>query len=302
MSKIDKITVLEKKIKDLLYKKDGAKYIREKLGIYALKNQDPNENVPLFGYILKNIEHRVLKTPNRPWEIIYHYKGSSGTTKVSLLKKYDPDKPTIIFHHGMGVHERVQVAAIFTPNMQEKFNIFSVSSPHQTTTLTIVNKFFDSFNSLAGAVASSVLAVDEVVKFHRKESKKNITVMGLSLGGIVTSLHYFHIGKADFYFPIISYPNFGKILLNNRVEKLIPRYKEIVKNKRFFEIFDIPPKLKVNRGNIFPILGKHDETIDYHEAKAFWLGYPVTVFNSAHFSTATKIPEIRKILIDKMQE
>ena len=267
--------------------------------IMLLHEQDPKEIIPSFQEIINEINYSVIKLPNKPWEINYNFKDASGTTKVHLYNEYDPDKPTLIFHHGLASRNQLHLKVFLNDEFLQKFNVFSIRASNHESTSKVLRSCINNFTNLAATTCGSVLAVDEIVDFHKNNSLKPVIMVGFSLGGVVASLHYFFFNAADLYFPLLAYPNFGEILIRKSHKGYIYNYDEIVKNKSFLKCFDIPKDMKerAEKNKIFPILGKEDELINYKDASKFWKGYKVQSFDVGHHTIAFKINHIRKFIL-----
>ena len=150
-------------------------------------------------------------------------------------------------------------------------------------------------------VCGSVLAVNEIVDFHRNNSNKDIVVTGVSLGGVITSLHYFYFCSANYYFPIIAYPDFGEILLSKNLKEFIANFELLKRNKSIIKSYRIPKRLeKKPQEKILPILAKEDELISYAKARKFWKGYSTKTLDIGHNTIVIKTDEIRKTILSKV--
>src|SRR4030042_2594957 len=170
--------------------------------------QNPNETVPAFQEILSSINYSVVKSRNQPWKINYKFRKSGGSTEIRLFNQYDENKPGVIFHHGLGAMTFIiQIQMIKEVFPQKKYNLFVIRASHHDIYGNVVKHFINNFVNFASGIAGSTLAVEEAVNFHKSLSQKPVIVTGFSLGGMVTGLHYFYFGNADYYFPIISFPD-----------------------------------------------------------------------------------------------
>lgn len=274
----------------------------KKKNIQCLKDQDYNENVSPFKDVLKRIMVNKCYTPNHSWEISYNYKNSQGVVKINLHNRFNPEKPSLIYHHGLGeIYFPLQMNFVFDRSFVDKFNLFSIKASHHDRIRQVINSYINNYANLTSAIAASLWAVEEVVKLHKQLASTYIVACGASLGGIVTSLHYYFKCSADLYFPIISHPDLSKILLD-------PGYKNIVENQEFIKnnnsiinCFKIPKRLMSrNKSKIFPILGKYDMTINYKDSQKWWKNYQVLTLNAGHTSIFAKKEDIQNFIISKL--
>ncbi|MFZ5425170.1 MAG: YqiA/YcfP family alpha/beta fold hydrolase [Patescibacteria group bacterium] len=290
---------IENRLVELL-KKDYWDIIRrDKLFLY--KDEDPTTIVPPFQEIIKGITLNVEKTKSF-WQIPYKYKDHEGTTIAHLMNGWNPAKPSLIFHHGLSSTNHLHhLRVLADKNFYDLFNIFSIQAAHHENVIDVLENAVNTFTNLAVISATSVRTMQEIVQFHRKESDNRVVIAGFSMGGILTSWHYFHYNTADLYFPIISYPNFGEITLDKNHAKHIKNYKEMIKNESYFKCFEVPEELihKRSKSNIWPVIGTEDELINYEKASEFWRGYHVTEFFSGHVSVVFKRNQIKELILAK---
>ncbi|MBU0569810.1 hypothetical protein KKB40_03440, partial [Patescibacteria group bacterium] len=214
--------------------KEGFVNFLKKHCLLFFTDQNPREKVPTFQQILNNINYSVLKLPNQPWEISYSYKNSHGITKVNLHNKYNKNKPSMVFHHGLGTINRpgLQLRLMADAKIKSKFNLFSIRASNHESSQKIIKSCINNFTNITSTLCASILAVNEVVNFHKNNSKAKIAIVGFSLGGVVTSLHHFYYNTADYYFPVISYPNIGSALIKTgKFKHLVKNYEKVKKNK-----------------------------------------------------------------------
>lgn len=300
--KLDIIPIarIEKKVIDTL-KNENLYRFASKYKVQLLSDQNPNEKVPTFQEILNNINFSIIRLPGKPWQIKYKYKDSEGITNIYLHNEYLTERPSIIFHHGLGrlnpIHLRLFANKVFL----EKFNLFSIKAAHHESINALREKFLNNFINMSTGICASVLAIDEVVDTHRNNSDQKIALAGVSLGGTIAALHYFYYNSADYYFPIISYPNFGEIILDKNIKEFITNYNKVSKNKSIQRSFRIPKELMNKPKNkIVPILANSDELINFKNASLFWNGYEMVNFNVGHNTIFVKMEEIRKLILNKV--
>ena len=259
--------------------------------------------MPKFITVLRNIKYNLLTTPESDWELNYDYKGTKGTTKVYLVNKFDNQKDSLIFHHGLtSTSKYLHLNIIANSEYYNKFNIFVIKASHHDTKQDILNNCINSFLNFTLTIASSVLATEEIVKFINKNSKRRSILVGFSLGGIVMSLHYFFFGSGNLYFPILAYPDVGEISFSDKNKRIIYDFDRLKENVTFKNCYKIPNSLKERRDKkkIFPILGEYDDLIDFTKAKKFWAGYKVKIIDTAHYSMIAKRREIREYILSKI--
>ncbi|KKQ36077.1 MAG: hypothetical protein US53_C0065G0007 [Candidatus Woesebacteria bacterium GW2011_GWA1_37_7] len=300
--KLDIIPVakIEKRFMDTLKNENLIRFAgRYKIEILA--DQDPNEDVPTFLQILNGISHSTIKLPGKPWQIKYKYKSSEGITNIYLHNEYLTERPSIIFHHGHGRLNPIHLKLFANKVFFEKFNLFSVKAAHHDSISALRNKCINTFTNLSCVMCASTLAINEIIDFHKNNSNKKIAVAGVSMGGSIAALHYFYFDSADYYFPIISYPNLGEIILDKNIKEFVYNYETVSKNKSILNSFRIPKELMNKPKNkIVPILANSDEIINFKKASDFWKGYEMVNFNVGHNTIFIKMEDIRKLILEKI--
>ena len=97
------------------------------------------------------------------------------------------------------------------------------------------------------------------------------------------------------------YPNFGKILLHDKLRSFVHKPNLIDKNQSIKKCLEVPSKLRDKpKSHVFPILAKRDEYVDYSRAREYWRGYETKVFDTGHYTIALKVKEIRELIKEKV--
>lgn len=271
-------------------------------GVKGLKDQNPKENIPSFDHILKNIEIKSVFTPNNPWEIQYKFKKSQGVVKISLHNKFDSLKPTLIYHHGLGeIYDPLELNIIFDKSFLSRFNVFTVKISHHESAKQVIDSFLNSLTNIASAMAASFHAFDKIIELHKSFTNTPIVACGVSMGGMISSLHYFFKCSADYYFPLAAHPDFAKVFLDPRYKNIIPNQNLLRKNPSFVNCFKVPSKyLERPKNKIFPILGTYDLTVKYEDSLDWWKGYNILSLETGHSSIFIKKEQIQKYILSKL--
>lgn len=292
----------EKKIKDLL--KNGGYDKMKEYGFGLFKDEKLNSTIDPFPKIIKETSYIIEKRNYKLWLLNYKYNNIAGCAKIHFVNTYNRDKPTIVFHHGfLGTKHLTHLPIITTLDTFKLFNVISIAlNAHQSLT-DIRDKGMNNFLNAVLSVAGSVLAYEESLKFHRLNSDKKSIATGVSLGGIVTSWHYFLFNTADIYIPIAAFPDVGELLLQSQLKGLVYNFEQLEHNKSYLDCFNVPNEIKdKKKEKIFPILATKDDTVSYDVAKEFWKGYNTYELESGHFSLITYRHEINKFMMQRYEE
>lgn len=271
-------------------------------GVTGLKDQDPKENIPPFDQILKSIEIKTVFTPNYPWEMQYKFEESEGTVKIYLHNKFDNLKPSLIYHHGLGeIYDPLELNIIFDKSFLSRFNVFTIKISHHESATEVINSFLNSLTNIASAMAASFNALDKIIELHKSLTSTPVVASGVSMGGMISSLHYFFKCSADYYFPLAANPDFSKVFLDPRFKNVIPKQNLYRKNPSFVNCFKIPAKfLERPKNKIFPILGTYDLTVKYEDSLDWWKGYNTLSLETGHSSIFIKKEQIQKYILSKL--
>lgn len=265
-------------------------------------NDPKNYKVMPFETIVRGMKGNVEKN-NNSWTLMTDYNGEKRPTSILLLTKFDPQKPSIIYHHGAGsTHPLKDFDIIFGKEFKEKFNVFVVWAQYHTSKNEYLEKSVDSFLHHQETFAGSVLAYQEIVKYHKSQTKLPIVATGSSMGGIVSSLHAFYFGSADYYFPLVAYPNVGEIFLGNAYRYAVADIENKRENQSYVESFAIREFDQSLTTKVFPIIGGEDKVVPTDNALQFWesRGFAVAKFPYGHFTPGMVQNEIKKVIFNKI--
>lgn len=252
---------------------------------------------PTFLEILNDLPYTFDNKGKKKWKLEYEYKEAKGVTVAQLLsKKYSPNKPTLVFHHGLGdVKGNVQARILSNGEFFELFNVISIKAAHHNGVKDFKRNCMNTFLNFTVSNAASVHIMEEMRKVHNNLSEKPTVITGFSMGGVLSSWHYLFFNTAEFYFPIISYPEFSEIIFAPEHKAAINQYEKRIKNKSYTDCYKVPEELKdKQKDNVVVFLGINDEIIFYDRAKKYWEGFKVHSYPVGHFSIVLKMSEIRK--------
>lgn len=251
-----------------------------------IRRTPPLDKVRRFLEVMHDLETEIAETDNHIWEVTCRYENESRTTKIFLHGRYDPEKPSVVFHHGAGTIDYEKQRGIVIGKNFEGYNTFSIKAQHHSSRRDFFENCVDSFLHLQLTIGGSVLALEWIIRYHQERSSEPIVATGISMGGVIASLHFLLFDSADMYFPIVAYPNVGEMLLGRAYRFGLDRRDQRIMNRSFTESFDFQDnKLNdSNRQRIFPILASYDWYVDLQKATKFWEGYTVEKVGTGHNS------------------
>lgn len=262
-------------------------------------HNDPADYQALpFAEVLAQVKSMLEQDESR-WTLTTSYKGDSRPTNIILLNGFDSQKPTLIYHHGAGSTKPLRdFNFIFGKDFPRQFNVFIIHAQYHTSKKEYLNQSVDSFIHHQETFAGSVLAYEEIVQYHKFKSQLPVIATGSSMGGIVSSLHAFYFGTADYYFPLVAYPNVGEIFMGDAYKTAVANWGGKGRNRSYldsFKIHQINPNL---RNKVFPVLGSADRIVSFEKSSKFWQdnGFTIKVFPYGHFTPGVVGPEIRQYI------
>ena len=135
-------------------------------------------------------------------------------------------------------------------------------------------------------LAGSVALIESLIESLHQKGNKQIIISGLSLGGWVTNLHRSFFNTADTYIPMLAAAGLDALFLTSYYRNLCSmkarEHSEILtKVLNFEEEFS---SCKTN--NVFPLLAKYDQFIEYERQKQSYKDIPIQVLEKGHITAA----------------
>lgn len=213
--------------------------------------------------------------------------------------------PTIIYHHGNNERPfdfkkdaKNTFNNIFL-NGTEKFeaNIIVVRAPFHNCSLKQYQERMTELSYFTAMIATSVKLNEEIIQQVKKVSSKPIITSGISLGGWVTNLHRGIYNSSTAYAPIMAGTFLGELFIKSKYRKMASQMalnnpEEIRKVLNFNKVFE-----KQNTPNVFPLLARYDQFIEYDVQGESFSGYPLKTIENGHVTGAINSKELRKHLL-----
>ncbi len=213
--------------------------------------------------------------------------------------------PTIIYHHGN--NERpfdFQKGAKNTfynicMNSAEKFeaNLIVVRAPFHNCSLKQYQEKMLELHNFTAMIAISVKLNEEIIQQIKRISSQPIITAGISLGGWVTNLHRGIYNTATAYAPIMAGTFLGELFLKSKYRKMASQMalnhpEEIRRVLNFNRVFE-----KQNTPNVFPLLARYDQFIEYDVQKESYNGYHFDTIDCGHVTGAINAKELSNHLL-----
>jgi len=222
--------------------------------------------------------------------------------RVAQWKGYE--HPTIIYHHGNNERPfdfkksaKNTFYNIFL-NTQKKLdtNIIVVRAPFHNCSLKQYQNFMVDLSNFTAMIATSVKLNEEIVNEIRRVSSEPIVTTGISLGCWVTNLHRGIFNSSTAYAPLMAGTFLGELFIKSKYRKMtsdiaLDNPEEIRRILNFDYVFR-----RRNSQNVFPLLSKYDQFIEYDEQKESYNGCLLKTIECGHVTGAINSKELRKHL------
>lgn len=219
------------------------------------------------------------------------------------------DCPTIIYHHGNNEHpfdfrksaKNTFYHILINTNDTIEANLIVVRAPFHNTSLKQYQNRMVDLSNFTAMMATSVKMNEEIIKEIRKVTTKPIITSGISLGGWVTNLHRGLSNTSTAYAPLMAGAFLGELFLKSKFRKMTSELalnnpEEIRRVLNFNDIFQ-----KQDSQNLFPLLSKYDQFIEYDVQKEGYRGYPLRTIECGHISGAMKATALRCHLLSVLK-
>lgn len=229
---------------------------------------------------------------------------------LKIVKWLGADFPAIIYHHGNNERPfdfrksaKNTFYQIFANKQEEiKANLIVVRAPFHNGSLKAYKEKMTDLQNFVAMIATSVKLNEAIISELRNQGCNKILTSGISLGGWVTNLHRSYFNTSTAYVPLMAGTFLGELFIRSKYKKLAA--ENALKNPdvlRKVLNFDKAFK-KVTTPNVFPLLGRYDEFIEYDVQKESYTGHPVKVIENGHVTGALNTKALRNHILEILQK
>jgi hypothetical protein len=213
--------------------------------------------------------------------------------------------PTIIYHHGNNErpfdYRKTAKNSFFNIIVKEKeqfkANLINVRAPFHNDSLKSYQNKLVYLHKFMTMIAMSVKLIELIRAHINTLGNAPVIVSGISLGGFVTNLHRTYYNSAAFYVPLLAGTYMGELFLQSKYKKLTSAKALQSPDKiRHLLNFDGDYK-KQTEANVFPLLARHDQYVEYDIQKLSYDGNPVQTINAGHVTGALNFNVLREHLL-----
>lgn len=205
------------------------------------------------------------------------------------------DYPTLIYHHGnneqpfnFGKTAKNTFRDIIKNRKDQlQTNVILLRAPfHDQGLKAYTEKLTEGENFIAMLAFSTVLT-DHLVKVLKEKTGNPVAIAGFSLGGWVTNLHKTYFDEADAYIPMAAGALLGELFITSPYRALtgqpaLDAPEDLRRTLNFQEDF-----LNKSQENIYPLLGKYDQIIEYPVQSASYPNCLINTVEKGHVTAAT---------------
>lgn len=215
----------------------------------------------------------------------------------------------MIYHHGnnerpfdYGKTSKNTFKTILYPNLSSiQGNIITIRAPFHAGTLKKFTSKMRNLSNFTSMIAASTNLVEQLVQNLKNNNSPKITIIGLSLGGWITNLHRSMYNSANQYIPIFAGAALDRIFVDSYYKKLV--YDQALLNRKvLFDALNFEALFNsVTDMNLFPVLAKYDQYIQYEQQKTCYSNYPIVLLKKGHITGALDSKSLFKHILNHIQ-
>lgn len=230
----------------------------------------------------------------KSWSVTLHAGGAQRTARVHWREEPTPGRPVLVYHHGAGSIPWDKVfGRLLPPDLLQGWNVACIQAASHRSLREYFDSAFDSLDHAILLFATSIHALESVARWSVRHGAPYTAFCGVSLGGMMTSLHMCAFGTGDIYIPALAGLNIHHLFFSGTNRALAHRRAVRSRMKCYRDALDFTDWIgAATRRPCFPLLAKHDLMVDYEEAKRCWSGYPISTIKRGHTSGVSSYHQI----------
>lgn len=216
------------------------------------------------------------------------------TPGVRIATPLRADRPTLIYHHGIGEYPfDTSFDRLFRPKQSTiDANLIAIRAPYHRSFQSVRTGLASLANILA-LQAVSVALIESVQHRIDRHVGSPVVVSGTSLGGFVTNLHHIHHGTADRYVPLLAGLAQDDVFLESTLRSRVANHAraagDTIRDRLNFEdAFAASDPARVH-----PLLARYDRIVRYPVQSTSYGGRPITTVEAGHLSGAAAVDQLR---------
>lgn len=219
-----------------------------------------------------------------------------------------PEYPTIIYHHGNNENPFNYGAAskntfksvLYARKDKIDANLISLRAAFHNDGIKKYMERMSRLDNFTAMLSASVKLIEELTARLKRIGCKKVIVTGLSLGGWVVNLHRSFYNSAHTYIPIFAGAALDELFFSSYYKKLagdiVSQNPDAVKKAlNFTHEF-----AQVKDNNVFPLMARFDQIIEYEVQKQCYDEKIVTVIDKGHITGALASKELRAHILGQL--
>jgi hypothetical protein len=219
--------------------------------------------------------------------------------------------PTIIYHHGN--NERPYDFSRFAKNSFKNIfmdskepidaNLIAIRAAFHNGSLKDYQKKINHLSHFVGMLSVSVKLIEAIIsRLKEEEEASPVLVSGISLGGWVTNLHRSYFNSADAYVPLLAGAALDHLFTDSGYRKMGGRIvrenpEKIKQTLNFENDFQ-----KIKDDNVFPLLGRYDQFIQYERQRKSYLTDNIKVLEASHVTGFLKADKLKSHINEVLEK
>lgn len=216
------------------------------------------------------------------------------------------DYPTVIYHHGNSEKpfkfrkfaRNTFFNVFLNTTVPVEMNLIALCSPMHTIPMSEYKSKLTELGNFISAIAVMPILVENIISQLKPKVTKPIIVSGISFGGFVTNLHRAFFNTADRYIPLLAGSAMNELFFKSAFKDLasdiLLQYPEKIKQMLNFD----EPFMKNKDKNLFPLLGRYDQFVNFEIHSRCYEGHPLHVVEKGHVTTAYSAETMRKHIFE----
>lgn len=258
----------------------------------------------------ENVAVIELDSPTISGEGIFEIKAKTLVgeldSAIRVVKWMSNDYPTIIYHHGNNERpfdfkksaKNTFYKILAKPKDSIEANLVVVRAPFHNCNLSYYQEKMTELMNFVAMISTSVKLNEVLIQNIQGDSKAAVITTGISLGGWITNLHRGIYNSSTAYIPLMAGTFLGELFLKSKYRKMssglaLNNPEQIKSVLNFDELF----KTK-NSQNIFPLLCKYDQFIEYNVQRGSYKDYPLKTIEYGHVTGALSTEILKEHILE----
>jgi len=258
----------------------------------------------------KHIAAAELESPIISGEGIFEIKAKTLVgeldSAIRVAKWMGNDYPSIIYHHGNNERpfdfKKTAKNTFYKILAKQKesveANLIVVRAPFHNCSLSCYQEKMTELKNFVAMISASVKLNEVLIQYIKGETKEAVITTGISLGGWVTNLHRSIYNSSTAYVPLLAGTFLGEVLLKSKYRKLtsdlaLNNPDQIKSVLNFDELFQT-----IKTRNIFPLLCKYDQFIEYNVQQESFRDYPLKTIEYGHVTGSLNTEKLKEHILE----